>query len=293
MHPLEKYIARRYLRKSSEQFLATHPQIACYAYDLISQDVFLDGLFEHEYLQTLAQKVFPFCKSLGVCLDVGANIGNHSIFFSKYFSEVHAFEPNPKALRLLTLNGSDHRNIYIHPFGLSDSHAELSISEIEGNLGASRLHNSSVGESLKGEVYSLDSRSLFQPDCRVDFIKIDVEGHELPVVLGASDLIKRDGPIIVIEVLNKLDFKPQPDVISALRGLGYDNFYEFVPQGMLANFSRPIWKLVKVAFGLFLGRWINLQADLKPVHNFAKRNYPMIVCSSFPVGRRSQAVLTT
>ena len=43
----------------------------------------------------------------GTVLDIGANIGNHSLFFSNYFYKVLSFEPHPKIFKVLAINTED------------------------------------------------------------------------------------------------------------------------------------------------------------------------------------------
>ena len=66
--------------------------------DHIGDSIFIDGLYEGALLQSafstlLAGRTQQFAES--ACLDIGANIGNHSGFFADRFARVIAMEPNP------------------------------------------------------------------------------------------------------------------------------------------------------------------------------------------------------
>jgi len=90
-----------------------------------------------------------------VFLDIGANVGQHSLFMSKHVKEVHAFEPYPRVLerfkKLVTINKID--NIYIHPVGLGNKNGRLPFFEPpNSNLGA--------GSFLSGEGRTNRNNSL-------------------------------------------------------------------------------------------------------------------------------------
>ena len=135
--------------------------------------------------------------SRGDCvIDVGANIGNHSLYLCLVCeAKVHAFEPNPIALRHLYANiqaNSAAELISVHPVGLG---ADRSVGSIvpgsQHNLGAARLQ---VGEG-QIPVETIDSFEFEN----VALIKIDVEGSEVSVLAGAHQTIATSKPLIVAE----------------------------------------------------------------------------------------------
>jgi len=86
----------------------------------------------------------------GFLLDVGANIGNHSVYFASFTaSTVVSFEPNPDVLpileRNLNINKIDHT---IYRFGLGDENGKFSIhipNGVEHNIGAAKLVKEKTG----------------------------------------------------------------------------------------------------------------------------------------------------
>jgi FkbM family methyltransferase len=137
----------------------------------------------------------------GVGLDIGANIGNHSIFFSKFiFDKTYAFETNPTNFSLLEenkkINNIDDKLI-IYNVALSDSNYNYVNKDFKSNMGRSFI--------VEGDGNLLTKR-LDEFDLpKVDFIKMDVEGHELKVLKGAVNLINKDYPHIVLECNNYTD----------------------------------------------------------------------------------------
>ena len=96
--------------------------MAVFSSDHISHDINLDGIYEKDYLITLIKwlKSIQYNIFNGIAIDIGANIGNHSVFFSKFFKKVYSFEPNPKTFELLKINAKLNNNIYVRKTGLSN-----------------------------------------------------------------------------------------------------------------------------------------------------------------------------
>ena len=160
--------------------------------------------YEHDLLRTLA----PFVRPRSVVVDVGANIGNHALFFAVVLeATVHAFEPNPIARewlrRNMELNPTGH--IYLHDQALSDENGRASIVS-DGTLGETRTVRDTGGAI---EVCRLDD-FRFAREMRIAVLKIDVEGAEEHVLGGADRTIRDHRPLIAVEARdraarNKLD----------------------------------------------------------------------------------------
>ncbi len=138
----------------------------------------------------------------GVFVDIGANIGNHSIFVAKYLhpAQIIAFEPNPAAIRILTtnllLNGLQRIVDLSHlGVGLSDGPGQACAFEPADNLGGTRFQ---IAQRENGLRLMPGDAALAQR--RVDFIKIDVEGMELRVLDGLAATIARWRPPLFVEV---------------------------------------------------------------------------------------------
>src|SRR5215475_1675190 len=99
------------LKKKRRDFIRRFPQVACFAFDYISTEIAVHGRFERAELECLSVQLFARMRSRRVCLDVGANIGNHSLVFAQHFARVLAFEPNPRTFKLLAINAELAQNI--------------------------------------------------------------------------------------------------------------------------------------------------------------------------------------
>ena len=130
-----------------------------------------------------------------VVLDVGANIGVTVRMFAQRAGHVHAFEPAPRAVALLTANTRDLPNVTVYPVALADKAGTMMFNE-RVELDSSRL---SPGEGGVGvQVSSVDEMNL-----KPDLIKIDVEGFEHLVLKGATKTL-REGPIVIFEALSEI-----------------------------------------------------------------------------------------
>lgn len=153
-------------------------------------------------------------------LDIGANIGIYSLYFSRVFDNVHAFEPVSEVTR--HLESANLSNVTIHSVAVSATAAELEL-KIPIIRGRPRPALASLEDrdgpvaSRHVAVVTIDSLGLEH----VDLIKVDVEGHELSVIEGARDTLSRCKPIILIEIEQRHIDRPIGDVFQKIKQLGF------------------------------------------------------------------------
>jgi FkbM family methyltransferase len=140
-----------------------------------------------------------------VFFDIGANIGQHSLFMSKHVKSVHAFEPYPPVLerfkKLVTINKIN--NISIHPVGLGNKNGHIPFYEPpDSNLGAgSYLHLEGTTNPTSRLPIVIGDEWLKKVNAsKVDIVKCDIEGYEKLAFLGLRDTLERSRPIIVMEL---------------------------------------------------------------------------------------------
>lgn len=169
--------------------------------DHISKAILSGSFYEAELLGFLKE----FLGDGDLVLDVGANIGNHTVFFAGVCGcEVEAFEPNCLASHYLKTNISLNalvERVRVHELALSNEEGRLSVDvSVPGNLGATSFKSDEHGAVVATTVDSLE----FQK--RVALIKVDAEGMDALVLAGAQRLIKRDRPLIVAEAADAAAF---------------------------------------------------------------------------------------
>lgn len=252
-------------RRNARHLRNGRPRLVGFAFDQITTKIHIDGRFEDAELTALEQLVFPKISPAGVCLDIGANIGNHTVVFGDHFAKVHAFEPNPKVFRALCINADLRRNITVWNLGCSDRVAEIEAIENPMNLGSTGIGVAGgrfAGETVRFKVLPLDQHEFLDATDKLAFVKIDVEGHEAEVIRGASRLLARDLPVVAIEIHRSKIENGTNDTIEALRGLGYKHLYEVTRRRGLAHLN-PFWRTAVV-----------------PVPRLAQRSYSMLLVTA-------------
>ena len=139
--------------------------------------------------------------------DIGANIGQHSLFMSRIADQVHAFEPfdnvSSRLQHHIALNQIS--NIQLHKIGLSDVTERLQFYAPTGrNQGIGSFDAGTVekGNQAAGELSLVCGDAYFEqyPITGVDLVKIDVEGFERRVLAGLRQTLDRFRPITVCEI---------------------------------------------------------------------------------------------
>ena len=247
--------------------------------DYIGSTIIAEGAFEKGYLASL-DTLIEHARARGllageklVALDIGANIGTHTVYLSGKFARVHAFEPNPMIHHVLSANVALNRltGVTAHRVALSDSDEMLTYAQdASGNLGGSGFSREAGAKGVAMELKRADRFILEElaPGERVAFIKIDVEGLEDKVVAGLAGLLARDKPLVICEIAGRSEGRK---VVEILKGAGYPFLYD------IHNASRfgAGGGLARVLKAMTSG----VSYKLAPLTDFEDRIYPMIVGS--------------
>lgn len=240
--------------------------------DHIGDQIRARGIYERDQLEFLRDRVLDLdlCRRQ-TALDVGANIGNHSMFFADLFAKVIAFEPNPIASGILKLNLqlNDIGNVEVRPYGLSDRSASAQLNIPDDNIGAATIADEGSSPFDKAETISLvRGDDALEGDHSIGLIKIDVEGAEAAVLEGLRGTISRHQPIIILEQLaNAIDASTgQSPAFTLLRELRYEAWE-------LRGASRTSGIAGKIGL-LLLG---NSELRAVPVSQLQSRDYPALL----------------
>jgi FkbM family methyltransferase len=173
----------------------------------------------------------PLIAPDAVVLDVGANLGtfSYSVRRTQGSARVIAFEPIPAlAARIRTV----FTNIEVLELALSDRSAVevFRIPYIEGRRCATRgslgpMVDSTTWRQIQVRTDRLDHVVTNMALGRLDLIKIDVEGHELQVLRGAEQTLRRHRPILLVEIEQRHHGEPVTDIMSYIESLGYVGFF--------------------------------------------------------------------
>jgi FkbM family methyltransferase len=169
--------------------------------------------FEHEELVFLAEKLPPGLSMV----DVGANTGNHTLFFAAFMQAeaVTPIEPLPRAVAAIRAMVRENRlgNVDLSLLGCALGRARGALRPVlsqTAGLGATHFE---VDASGTVPVAPLDELITG----RVDFIKIDAEGMEMQVLAGAAGTIAVQHPLLYVEVVDE----GVPEFMQWVDGNGY------------------------------------------------------------------------
>jgi len=239
--------------------------------DAVSDVIQTYGLYEREILIPLfniLSSKYDFRKSTAI--DIGANIGNHTIFFSEIFEEVFSFEPNPVTFSLLSVNTFFLKNVTAINLGLSHSSMELDLSAAYGNIGSSSTsinHNSGVNHKIK--LIRLDDFKFLPSN--IELIKIDVEGMESEVLHGAKETILANHPTILFEQWASQFKNETSEAVEILKDHGY---YFFTLVESYYHKNKWLRRLKRLPLMFING---SLNYKIQKIEAFEAINYPMII----------------
>ena len=174
-------------------------------------------------------------------VDVGVYRGVYTYKLSKISKHVHSFEPNPLLFSYLNKNLKKlAKNITLYENALSNvsSIVDLKVPkrfntfnkknyEEMYKLGAATIHKKNLLNNQDFTTFKIRTKKLDDvlPDNKIGFIKIDVEGHEENVLNGAVKIIKKNKPVLLVEIEEKHSKKNVKETINFINSLGYKSYY--------------------------------------------------------------------
>ena len=114
-------------------------QAAIFSFDGIGTIINVKGVYEREQLDTVMGWMQSKHPVSGSAVDIGANIGNHGLYFSRFYSNVFCFEPNPRIFKLLEINSRLVNNIKPSNFGLPDMIGHVPMRCSQKNMCGSKI----------------------------------------------------------------------------------------------------------------------------------------------------------
>jgi FkbM family methyltransferase len=172
----------------------------------------------HRRVEPEMRVIVQRCDPGGTALDVGAWYGPWSYWLARRVDRVETFEPNPFVAA--TMAGHLPSNVTIHPEAASDHVGTEQLYLSGGGAGleaqSTLLGNDPATPTTQVTLVRLDDLGFED----VTLIKIDVEGYELSVLKGSEAIIRRDHPVMVVELEDQFgDVRPS---MSFLFDLGYE-----------------------------------------------------------------------
>ena len=238
---LLEYFIRLNFNRKKEKFKKIHKYDFVYFFnDTIAKEISIHGIYEKDEINILSKLV----SKNDYVIDIGANIGNHSIRFSKIAKKVYSFEAHPKTFEILRFNCAEYKNISVFKVGISDKKSNLYFKNIKtSNIGGKKLDKNGT---IKSQVNKLDN--LIRLKKKVKLIKIDVEGHEFNALLGMKATLASNDSLLLLEFCEKTIYK-RKRIINFLIKNKYSHSYcftdnqNFSSHGYMNLISKIFWTI--------------------------------------------------
>jgi len=153
----------------------------------------------------------PHIKNYRTCLDIGAHVGITTLRFAEHFKTVHSFEPAHYSF--LRENTGHLSNVVAHNCAVSDKKGTVEMYPGTANSGAGIIPDDYNKRIIRRRYTDDDARyrdvEKITVECitidqfnfdDVDLVKIDVEGHILPVINGMIETLTNNSPVVQIEM---------------------------------------------------------------------------------------------
>lgn len=205
-----------------------------------------------EFSQLEVELFEQICKKNDTIIEVGANIGTHTQYFSNAVGDggkVFAFEPQRILFQTLCANIAlnSMTNVYTYQMALAEEEKTIFLPSIDysksGNFGGINIENFEDGEAVTQK--RLDS--FIDKIQKLKLLKIDVEGMEEEVLRGSIKIIEKFKPILYVE--NDRQEKSQ-SLIEFIESLGYEMYWHlpklFNPNNFYKNSNDIFRNIVSI-----------------------------------------------
>lgn len=138
----------------------------------------------------------PHIKSTDIVIDIGANIGYYTVFFSRLASKVYAFEPDPTNFQILSRNIKENKitNVILEQKAVSNKSGGINLRINKLNTAGHRISKQATKNSIPIQSVVLDDYIK-----KADFIKMDIEGAETLALMGMKNLLSNPNLKMLIE----------------------------------------------------------------------------------------------
>ena len=141
-------------------------------------------------------------------LDIGANIGLHSVILSKCGFDVTSFEPDPQTFTVFKQNLEINNCLNVNPVNaaVSNQKTQMEFVRVLGNMTGSHLAGSKTNPYGDCDRFEVPVESIVSCLNGVDFIKLDAEGHEKEIIGATGNIWKNCDGLIEVENVRNAEF---------------------------------------------------------------------------------------
>lgn len=165
-------------------------------FGFVDMKIFTDGIYEKEIVDDIVNSLSKY----KVMLDIGSNIGQHSLLASRFCKKIYAFEPMTKVFDQFneSIGKNNITNIETFNVGIGERKEKKEFYFVKNHAGASSFIDRKNTNAEK-ILLKIDTLQNILGDTKFDVVKIDVEGFEAVVILGNKDIILKNRPVIFLE----------------------------------------------------------------------------------------------
>jgi FkbM family methyltransferase len=193
--------------------------------DSVGSAIRSKGCYEPEVVSVFLSHI----KHGQTVIDVGAHVGQYTLFAAGIGCTVHSFEPEPKTFAILSANVAQNglARVSLNQCALAQSsHSARLFSARSDNIGATSLIPNKYTSNISTLVscVSLDAYLADHGNPEISFIKIDVEGAEMDVLRGAKSVLSHYRPQLIVEFnepMQAASGSSCSDIVDFLRSFGY------------------------------------------------------------------------
>lgn len=205
--------------------------------------IFKNGIYEKDIVEDLKNSLTPE----KTFIDIGSNIGQHSLLLSPYAKKVYAFEPIPDVYeqfkKSIALN--KFTNISLLNLAIGSKKESTSFNYVPNHAGTSSFVER---DNLNQQIITvqIDTLQNTLADIKMDVMKIDVEGYEAVVILGNKEKIVKDQPVIFAEV--------NPEWITREGSHSIEELLQFFDDHQFTIYSRNQKKILSLTEFTLVGQ---------------------------------------
>lgn len=197
----------------------------------VDMKIFKNGIYEKEIVDDIFEELDPQKNFI----DIGANIGQHSLLMAPYCKEVYSFEPIPAVYNQFkeSVALNNYKNVHLFNTAIGVEKESKSFNFVSNHAGTSSFVER---ENPNSEVITVhvDTLQNLIGEAKLDVLKLDVEGYESVVILGNKEKILKDKPVIFMEY--------NPDWIEKEGSFGRNEVFDFFVDNNFTVFSRNAGK---------------------------------------------------
>jgi FkbM family methyltransferase len=204
--------------------------------DFVQFWMFMEG-YEQELCRFMSEKI-----NGGIFLDIGANVGAYTLSLCRKASRIYAFEASKNTCEILQssldLNSIDNVTV-VNRAAYNESGRIMRLNLSPETLGSNSVFQNGGDQWEEVETITIDQYVLENGIENITAMKVDVEGADFLAMMGASETIKKNRPVLLCEFFcgwaERAGFNLE-SYFDYLMGFGYDAFT--LKKGKLERFSR-------------------------------------------------------